>query len=138
NMVTRLQRDAHRVVVYDRALDLIKEAEGRGCTGASSLAAMVPKLAAPRVVWIMVPSGGPTEETIQAVAALLQAGDVIVDGGNTKFHDDLRRAAELKKKEIHYVDVGRSGGKWGLNVCDCATVGVEEAVDEALATSVIH
>jgi len=132
NMVTRLQRDAHRVVVYDRAPDLIKEAEGRGCTGASSLAAMVPKLAAPRVVWIMVPSGGPTEETIQAVAALLQAGDVIVDGGNTKFHDDLRRNAELKKKGIHYVDVGTSGGIWGLKLGYCLMVGGEEAVAKRL------
>ena len=132
NMVTRLQRDAHRVVVYDRAPDLIKEAEGRGCTGASSLAAMVPKLAAPRVVWIMVPSGGPTEETIQAVAAMLQAGDAIVDGGNTKFHDDLRRAAELKKKGIHYVDVGTSGGIWGLKLGYCLMVGGEEAVAKRL------
>ena len=132
NMVTRLQRDAHRVVVYDRAPDLIKEAEGRGCTGASSLAAMVPKLAAPRVVWIMVPSGGPTEETIQAVAAMLQAGDAIVDGGNTKFHDDLCRAAELKKKGIHYVDVGTSGGIWGLKLGYCLMVGGEEAVAKRL------
>ena len=132
NMVTRLQRNAHRVVVYDRAPDLIMEAEGRGCIGASSLAAMVPKLAAPRVVWIMVPSGVPTEETIQAVAALLQAGDVIVDGGNTKFHDDLRRAADLKKKGIHYVDVGTSGGIWGLKLGYCLMVGGEEAVVKRL------
>jgi 6-phosphogluconate dehydrogenase len=132
NMVTRLQRNAHRVVVYDRAPELIKEAEERGCIGASSLAAMVPKLAAPRVVWIMVPSGGPTEETIQAVAALLQAGDIIIDGGNTKFHDDLRRAAELKKKGIHYVDVGTSGGIWGLKLGYCLMVGGEEAVVKLL------
>jgi 6-phosphogluconate dehydrogenase len=132
NMATRLQRNAHRVVVYDRAPDLIKEAEGRGCIGASSLAAMLPKLAAPRVVWIMVPSGAPTEESIQAVAALLQAGDIVIDGGNTKFHDDLRRAAELKKKGIHYVDVGTSGGIWGLKLGYCLMVGGEEAVVKRL------
>ncbi|MGH7209480.1 MAG: phosphogluconate dehydrogenase (NAD(+)-dependent, decarboxylating) [Nitrospiraceae bacterium] len=132
NMVTRLQRDAHRVVVYDRAAALIKEAEGQGCLGASSLAEMASKLAAPRAVWIMVPSGAPTEETVQAVAALLQTGDTVIDGGNTKFHDDLRRAAELKKKGIHYVDVGTSGGIWGLKLGYCLMVGGEEAVVKRL------
>jgi len=126
NMVTRLQRDAHRVVVYDRSRDLIKEAEGRGCLGASSLVEIASKLAPPRAVWVMVPSGAPTEETVQAVAALLQSGDTIIDGGNTKFHDDLRRAAELKKKGIHYVDVGTSGGIWGLKLGYCLMVGGEE------------
>ena len=132
NMVTRLQRDAHRVVVYDRAAALIKEAEGQGCLGASSLAEMASKLAAPRAVWIMVPSGAPTEETVRAVGALLQAGDTIIDGGNTKFHDDLRRAAELKKKGIHYVDVGTSGGIWGLKLGYCLMVGGEEAIVKRL------
>ncbi|MFZ1802497.1 MAG: NAD(P)-binding domain-containing protein, partial [Nitrospira sp.] len=83
NMVTRLRRDQHRVVVYDRSSDLIKQAEGQGAIGSSSLADLVSKLSAPRAVWVMVPSGAPTEETIQAVAALLQPGDTIVDGGNT-------------------------------------------------------
>ena len=132
NMVTRLQRDAHRVVVYDRAAPLIKEAEGRGCIGVSSLAEMASKLAPRLAVWIMVPSGAPTEETVQAVAALLQAGDTVIDGGNTKFHDDLRRAAELKKKGIHYVDVGTSGGIWGLKLGYCLMVGGEEVIVKRL------
>ncbi|TLY18322.1 MAG: decarboxylating 6-phosphogluconate dehydrogenase [Nitrospirae bacterium] len=128
NMVTRLQRDRHRVVVYDRTAELIKQAEGQGCVGASSLAELVSKLAPPRAVWVMVPSGAPTEETVQAVAALLQAGDVIIDGGNTRFHDDVRRAAELKKKGIHYVDAGTSGGIWGLKLGYCLMIGGEKDV----------
>jgi len=125
NMVKRLQRDKHRVVVYDRAMDLIKQAEGVGCISASSPADLVSKLSSPRAVWVMVPSGAPTEETIRAVAALLQSGDIVIDGGNTQFHDDVRRAAELKTKGIHYVDVGTSGGIWGLQVGYCMMVGGE-------------
>jgi 6-phosphogluconate dehydrogenase len=128
NMVTRLQRDRHRVVVYDRTAELIKQAEGQGCVGASSLAELVSKLATPRALWVMVPSGAPTEETVQAVAALLQAGDVIIDGGNTRFHDDVRRAAELKKKSIHYIDAGTSGGVWGLKLGYCLMIGGEKDV----------
>jgi 6-phosphogluconate dehydrogenase len=132
NMVTRLRRDQHRVVAYDRSSDLIKQAEGQGAIGSSSLADLVSKLSAPRAVWVMVPSGAPTEETIQAVAALLQPGDTIVDGGNTRFHDDVRRAAELKKKGIHYVDAGTSGGIWGLKVGYCLMVGGEDAAVKRL------
>lgn len=125
NMVTRLRRDQHRVVVYDRAPELTKQAEGQGCIGASSLADVVAKLSPPRAVWIMVPSGAPTEETVFAVAAHLQSGDVIIDGGNTRFHDDTRRAGELKKKGVHYIDAGTSGGVWGLTVGYCLMVGGE-------------
>ncbi len=132
NMVTRLRRDQHRVVVYDRSSDLIKQTEGQGAVGSSSLADLVSKLSAPRAVWVMVPSGSPTEETIQAVAALLQPGDTIVDGGNTRFHDDVRRASELKKKGIHYVDAGTSGGIWGLQVGYCLMVGGEDAAVKRL------
>jgi 6-phosphogluconate dehydrogenase len=123
NMVTRLQRDKHRVVVYDRTADLVKQAEGAGCAGATSLADLVSKLTVPKAVWIMVPSGQPTEDTVQAVAALLKSGDTIIDGGNTKFHDDVRRAADLKAKGIHYVDAGTSGGVWGLKIGYCLMVG---------------
>jgi len=123
NMVKRLQKDKHRVVVYDRTADLVHEAEKEGCISSSSLAGMVSKLTAPRAVWVMVPSGVPTEETIQAVAALLDPDDVIIDGGNSKFHDDVRRAPELKGKGIHYLDVGTSGGIWGLKLGYCMMVG---------------
>jgi len=133
NMVTRLQRDRHRVVVYDRSADLIKQAEGVGCVGALSLADLVGQLKAPRAVWIMVPSGAPTEETVQAVAALLHTGDTVIDGGNTRFHDDVRRAGDLKKKQIHYVDAGTSGGIWGLTIGYCLMVGGDEAPVKHLA-----
>ncbi len=127
NMVTRLRRDQHRVVVYDRNKELVRNAEQQGCVGAESLADLVAKLATPRAVWVMVPSGKPTEETIAALADLLTQGDLIVDGGNTKFHDDLRRVAELKKKGLHYVDVGTSGGIWGLKIGYCLMIGGESA-----------
>jgi len=133
NMVTRLRRDQHRIVAFDRSADLIKQADAQGCTGASSLADLVGKLSAPRAVWVMVPSGAPTEETVQAVAALLQPGDTIIDGGNTRFHDDVRRAAELKTRGIHYVDAGTSGGIWGLTVGYCLMVGGENAAVNRLA-----
>jgi 6-phosphogluconate dehydrogenase len=133
NMVTRLQQGKHRVVAYDRTADLIKQAEGAGCVGAASLEDMVATLKAPRLVWIMVPSGAPTEETVAKVASLLSAGDIIIDGGNTNFHDDVRRAAELKKKNIHYVDAGTSGGIWGLKLGYCLMVGGDKAVIDQLA-----
>jgi 6-phosphogluconate dehydrogenase len=132
NMVTRLQRDKHRVVVYDRNADAVKQAEGQGCVGSASLSDLVSKLSPPRAVWIMVPSGAPTEETVRAAAALLSAGDVIIDGGNTHFHDDVRRAAELKTKGIHYVDVGTSGGVWGLKLGYCMMAGGEAPVVKRL------
>lgn len=127
NMVTRLRRGQHRVVVFDRSADLVKQAEGQGCIPASSLADLVGILSAPRTVWIMVPSGTPTEETVHAAAALLHPGDTIIDGGNTRFHDDVRRAAELKSRQIHYIDAGTSGGIWGLKVGYCLMIGGEEA-----------
>ena len=133
NMVIRLRRDQHRVVVYDRSNELIQQAEGHGCVGSTSLADLVSKLSAPRAVWIMVPSGAPTEETVQAVAALLKPGDTIIDGGNTRFHDDVRRAAALTKQGLHYVDAGTSGGIWGLKVGYCLMVGGEEAPVQRLA-----
>ncbi len=132
NMVTRLRRDQHRVVVFDRSNDLIKQAESQGCAGSASVADLVGKLSAPRAVWIMVPSGTPTEETVHAVAARLQPGDIILDGGNTRFHDDVRRAADLKTKGIHYVDAGTSGGIWGLKVGYCLMVGGEDAAVKRL------
>ena len=130
NMATRLQRAGHQVTVYDRSADALANATAAGCIGASSLSDLVQRLKAPRAVWIMVPSGPPTEETVQAVAALLQAGDIIVDGGNTRFHDDVRRSKALAARNVHYVDAGTSGGVWGLKNGYCLMVGGEkEAVD---------
>ncbi|GJL57143.1 MAG: 6-phosphogluconate dehydrogenase [Nitrospirales bacterium] len=127
NMVTRLRQQDHRVIVYDRAANLVKEAEEKGCIGASSLEDLVSKLSAPRAVWVMVPSGAPTEETIDTVSGLLDREDTIIDGGNTKFHDDLRRASNLQSMGLHYVDAGTSGGIWGLQIGYCLMVGGEKA-----------
>ena len=130
NMVTRLQRAGHQVTAYDRSADALANATAAGCTGAASLADLVQRLKAPRAVWIMVPSGPPTEETVQAVAALLAPGDVIIDGGNTRFHDDVRRSKELATKKLQYIDAGTSGGIWGLKNGYCLMVGGnKEAVD---------
>jgi len=132
NMTARLRRAGHRVVVYDRAAELVTQAEREGCVGATSLADLVAKLAAPRTVWLMVPSGPPTEEAVRAAAVVLQSDDVLIDGGNTNFHDDVRRAAELKAKGIHYMDVGTSGGVWGLANGYCLMIGGDPAIVKRL------
>jgi 6-phosphogluconate dehydrogenase len=133
NMVTRLQRGGHQVTAYDRAPDALANAAAAGCIGASSLADLVQRLKSPRAVWIMVPSGLPTEETVRAIAALLAPGDIIIDGGNTRFHDDVRRSNELAAKQLHYVDAGTSGGIWGLKNGYCLMVGGEKEVVDRLA-----
>jgi 6-phosphogluconate dehydrogenase len=131
NMVHRIQRDSDNVcVVYDHHPESIATAEGQGATGASSLEDMVSKLIPPRTVWIMVPSGDPTESTVRDLAGLLDEGDTIVDGGNSRWTDDKRRQDELRPKGIHYVDVGTSGGVWGISVGYCMMVGgPDEAVE---------
>ena len=123
NMVTRLLQGGHGVVVYDRTTDLITQAEQKGATGATSLEDLVSKLPKPRAVWVMVPSGDPTEETIRHLGTILEKNDIVIDGGNTKFHDDVRRAADLQERGIHYVDAGTSGGIWGLQIGYCLMVG---------------
>ena len=128
NMVTRLQQGGHHVVAYDRNSDAIAQAEKQGSTGAASLDDLIAKLPVPRVVWVMVPSGAPTEDTVAALAGKSQADDVIIDGGNTRFHDDVRRAAELQHKGIHYLDVGTSGGIWGLSAGYCLMVGGDAGI----------
>jgi len=131
NMVHRIHRDSdHEAVAFDFSEDAVKTAEGHGATGASSLEDLVSKLDAPRAVWIMVPAGKPTEDTVDALAGLLEKGDIIVDGGNSRWTDDKSRSARLEPKGIHYVDVGTSGGVWGLDVGYCMMVGgPEEAVN---------
>jgi 6-phosphogluconate dehydrogenase len=124
NMVHRIHRDSdHQVVAFDFSSDAIGAAEAHGATGASSLEDLVSKLDAPRIVWLMVPAGDPTEQTVQQLAGLLEPGDTVVDGGNTNWHDDQRRAGELDQRGIHYIDVGTSGGVWGLEVGYCMMVG---------------
>jgi 6-phosphogluconate dehydrogenase len=134
NMVHRIHRDSdHQVVAFDFSEDAVKEAEGNGATGASSLEDLVSKLDAPRTVWVMVPSGDPTEETVSKLGELLGGGDAVVDGGNTRWTDDKRRAAMLSEKGIQYVDVGTSGGVWGLEVGYCMMVGGDDEAVERLS-----
>jgi 6-phosphogluconate dehydrogenase len=134
NMVHRIHRDSdHQVVAFDFNQDAVREAEGNGATGASSLEDMVAKLEAPRTVWIMVPAGDPTEQTVAQLGELLAEGDAVVDGGNTRWTDDQRRAAMLAEKGIAYVDVGTSGGVWGLQVGYCMMVGGADEVVERLS-----
>jgi 6-phosphogluconate dehydrogenase len=128
NMVTRLIQGGHQVVAFDRSADAVARAVAAGATGADHLEALVAGLASPRAVWVMVPSGDPTEQTVAALRPLLSAGDVVIDGGNTHFHDDVRRAATLKAAGIEYIDAGTSGGIWGLKEGYCLMVGgTEEA-----------
>jgi 6-phosphogluconate dehydrogenase len=134
NMVHRIHRDSdHQVVAFDFSDEAVSEAEGHGASGASSLEDLVSKLEAPRTVWVMVPAGDPTEQTVTELSELLESGDTIVDGGNTNWHDDVRRAAALDEKGIHYVDVGTSGGVWGLEVGYCMMVGGHEESVQRLA-----
>jgi len=130
-MVHRIRRDSdHEVVAFDFSQDAVREAESHGAGGASSLEDLVSKLDAPRTVWIMVPAGDATQSTVDKLAELLDEGDTIVDGGNSKFTDDKKRAEQLAPKGIHYVDVGTSGGVWGLEVGYCMMVGgPDEAVE---------
>ncbi len=123
NMVTRLVNGGHTVVAHDRDAEAVRKAEAGGAQGAASLKAIVARLSTPRAVWVMVPAGEPTESTVAALGDLLEAGDVIVDGGNTNFHDDVRRAESLASRGIHYVDAGTSGGIWGLREGYCLMVG---------------
>jgi 6-phosphogluconate dehydrogenase len=123
NMTRRLMRNGHSLVVSDLSPEAVKQLGSEGATGSSSLEDLVSKLKSPRAVWIMVPAGGPTEATVQKLAQHLQAGDAIIDGGNSYFKDDVRRANELKGKGIHYIDVGTSGGVWGLERGYCMMIG---------------
>ena len=114
NMTRRLMRGGHQLVVSDLSADAVKGLAGEGATGSSSLDDLIAKLTPPRAIWIMVPAGAATEATVQKLAAKLQPGDAIIDGGNSYFKDDVRRATELKPKGIHYIDVGTSGRRLGM------------------------
>ncbi len=133
NMVKRLRGGGHAVVVSDRSADAVAESVREGASGASDLADLVTKLAAPRTVWVMVPSGAPTQGVIDDLARLLSSGDLVVDGGNSNFHDSQRRGAQLKERGILFVDAGTSGGIWGLTVGYCLMCGGEKAAIDRLA-----
>jgi 6-phosphogluconate dehydrogenase len=128
NMVRRLMRDGHDCVVLDTSADAVKALAGEGATGAASMADFVAKLAKPRAAWMMVPAAA-VEATLAELSELLEPGDIVVDGGNSYYRDDIVRAGRLKKKGIHYVDAGTSGGVWGLERGYCQMIGgPEEAV----------
>jgi len=129
NMVRRLLRGGHQCVVYDMNPQSVKKLAGEGATGADSLDDLAAKLRKPRAVWVMVPAGGPTESTVMELARRFEAGDTVVDGGNSYLKDDVRRSRSLKDRGIHYIDVGTSGGIWGLERGYCMMVGgPDEAV----------
>jgi 6-phosphogluconate dehydrogenase len=129
NMVRRLLRGQHELFVYDRSPDAVAALAKEGAAGASSLKDLVSKMATPRAIWIMVPAGGPTEETVNELAAILPARSTIIDGGNSYFKDDVRRAQMLAPKQISYIDVGTSGGVWGIDRGYCLMIGgPDEAV----------
>jgi 6-phosphogluconate dehydrogenase len=132
-IVRRLMKDGHRCVGYDVFPDAVKALEADGADGASSLAEFAAKLEKPRAVWVMVPAGEITDKTIHDVAAVLEKGDVIIDGGNSYYHDDIRHAAELRERGIHHVDVGTSGGVWGFERGFCLMIGGEDEVVERLS-----
>ncbi len=129
NMVRRLIRGGHECVVYDRDPQAVRQLASEGATGVASLEELVSNLDSPRAVWVMVPAGKPTDDTVFALSGLLQPGDAIIDGGNSYFKDDVRRSAALRPRQLHYVDVGTSGGVWGLERGYCMMIGgPEEAV----------
>src|SRR5689334_7605781 len=127
NMARRLMRGGHQCVVYDRSPETVKALAGEGARGADSLAALVAALDKPRAVWVMVPAGAPTESTVMELGDLLEPGDTVIDGGNSFFKDDIRRARALAPKQLTYVDAGTSGGVFGLERGYCLMVGGDKA-----------
>ncbi len=132
NMVRRLVRNGHEVVAFNRTPEKTREIMTEGAEGAFSLEELVGKLPAPRAVWVMVPAGDATEAMIAELTGLLAPGDTIVDGGNTNFHDDVRRHGMVAQKGLRYVDAGTSGGVWGLQVGYCMMVGGDRDAVEPL------
>ena len=127
NMVKRLEKAGHHCIAWDRKVDVEQSVVKDGAFGTTSLQEFVGKLKAPRVVWLMVPAAV-VDTMLEELVPLLQADDVVIDGGNSYYHDDIRRAAELKPKGIHYVDVGTSGGVWGSDRGYCLMIGGEDAI----------
>lgn len=132
NMARRLMRDGHRIVAYDVNADAVSVLAGEGADGAASLQDLAAKLSAPRAVWVMVPSGEITEKTVEDVAAVLEPGDAIVDGGNSYYRDDIRRAEMLREKGLDFIDCGTSGGVFGLERGYCLMIGGPDGAVERL------
>jgi len=126
NMAERLMRHGHEMVVFDRTAETVAKYEKLGATGTSDLAKMVQALRAPRVIWIMVPAGDPVDQTIATLTPMLSPGDIIIDGGNSNFHDTIRRGQQLAQSKIELIDSGTSGGIWGLENGYCLMVGGSE------------
>ena len=132
NMTRRLLRGGHEVVVYDHSGEAVGQAEKAGASGASTLHGLVTALRPPRSVWVMVPAGDATERTVDELSGLMSPGDTVIDGGNTYFKDDVARAERLSARGLHYVDVGTSGGVWGLERGYCMTIGGPAEIVERL------
>ncbi len=132
NMTERLIRGGHKIVGYARRHESVQRVVEKGAEGAFSLEELVQKLTPPRAIWLMIPAGDPVDDTIQGLLPYLKAGDMIIDGGNSFYKDTLRRGAMLKEKGIHYVDVGTSGGIWGLTEGYSMMIGGEKKVVERL------
>ena len=133
NMVRRLAGAGHTVVTWDRSADAVTALQGTGIVGSTSLDNLLARLEPPRAVWIMVPAGQPTEQTVNTLADRMTPGDVVIDGGNSHYKDDVRRAAALKARGLHYVDAGTSGGIWGAERGYCLMVGGDTEVVARLA-----
>jgi 6-phosphogluconate dehydrogenase len=132
NIVRRLMRDGHDCVVYDQNAAAVEALAREGATGADGLAGFVAKLKAPRVAWVMLPAGAITEATVQQLAGMLEPGDIIIDGGNSFYKDDVHRSKALAERGIEYVDVGTSGGVWGLERGYCMMIGGSKSAVEHL------
>jgi 6-phosphogluconate dehydrogenase len=132
NIAQRLMRHGHSCVVFDKSAEVVAALAGKGATGSGSLKDLVGQLAAPRAIWLMLPAGAITEDAVMELGGILSAGDIVIDGGNTFYRDDVRRAKALQDKNIHYVDVGTSGGVWGLERGYCLMIGGERDVVDHL------
>ena len=132
NMTERLVRGGHRVISYDRSAEAIQRVVDVGGVGAHSLLDFVKQLTPPRIIWMMVPSGAPVDQTIEQLLPNLAAGDILIDGGNSNYKDTIRRAAALKIQGINFVDAGTSGGVWGLELGYCMMIGGEKTIIDLL------
>lgn len=132
NMVRRLMRDGHQCFVFDLNQDNVKQIESEGAIAARTIEDLVEKMEKPRAIWVMVPAGAATEQTVDTLSVFMSGGDIVIDGGNSHFKDDVRRAKTLSEKGIHYVDVGTSGGIWGAERGYCLMIGGEKEVFDHL------